>query len=288
MKITVVVMYLGMVVLFQGITMSATVTGFVKSQGTGKPVKSASVVITNHDGYVKGTTVIGEGLYIINDVKIGTYIIATGAAGFVTRTDTLVIRRAQTTYDVDIVLSEALVESNPITEDYHRQLRDMNAQYPIITMKIEHYMVRHGIMVIYPSVQNNTKFSFHIIRPLPCVNYFSAIVRDYYGKEVYTNYIRTDCVGEKLYPTREDRIQIPEQQTVDCPPVKLEFYNFNMLPKGTYTIRLKYHFEKSTLLAGLDCNPDYRKRYEDLISTLITTLRGEYESINIITYENNH
>jgi hypothetical protein len=287
MKTQVVAKIIGMIVLFQSIVLAATVRGLVKYQRNGNPVSTALVQIRSQMP-VYGAMTDHNGRYIIDDVKPGTYAVITIAAGCITRTDTLVIVNSRKTYRMDIKLFEPIINSDPVTEDYHRRLRSENDKHAILTLKITSYEINNGFLTVSTSIRNNSSNNFTIIRPSRTMNYFSAIIRDNRGKLIKPNTVMSDIVGEKIFPTGDDCITIPKQQIIDCPPFKLEFYNFNSFPQSRYTIRLKYRFEKPVSLGVYNFTPDYRDRYKDEINTLNTTLRGEYESSNIITIENEH
>jgi len=273
--------------IFHSFVYPANIVGVVKSKSDQKPYNLANLSLSNNN-FNKVVSVDGRGRFTFDGIPAGKYVLKTNALGLVSRIDSISIKDSSKTYDLEIILSEAIIESNPETEKYHLQLLNENKKNPILTLTIEHFNFKNGIVTIYPSVRNNIDISFTLVRVFGCINYFSAVVRDGNGKVVDPNSHRIDCVGEKIYPTRDDLIIIPEEQTIDCPPVKLENYNFNLIPDGVYTLELVYKYEMPKYLCCESFRPDYRQQYEDVISTLITTLRGEYISSNKIKFENKH
>ena len=250
-----------------------------------KPYDFANVRLEN-ELLKKYASVDGKGHFSFEDVPPGNYVLTANALGLVSQSNSIHVVDSLKTYNLDIFLSEATVDSNPETEKYHQRLQKENNKFPILTLTIEHFVFRNGFVIVYPSVRNNTDMFFYMIRPFECINSFSAIIKDENGKDIGRNTARMDCVGEKIYPTRDDLIPIPEKQIVDCPPVTLEFYDFSRLPEGIYTLQLKYEYDKPPYLGGQSFGTDYRKVHQDEINTLIIALRGEYISSNSIEFKN--
>jgi hypothetical protein len=84
-----------------------------------------------------------------------------------------------------------------------------------------------------------------------------------------------DCVGEKTSPDYTDLILIKPGETIKYPTTKLNFYSFKVIPKGKYSIKIKYEFPKPEEINTFYCGH---------IDVLIKGLRGTYISSNELTF----
>jgi hypothetical protein len=87
-----------------------------------------------------------------------------------------------------------------------------------------------------------------------------------------------DCMGEKTCPDTTDLILIKPGTKINYPVTKLMFYNFSNIPKGKYSVKIKYEFEKPEEINTFYC------RGNSTLKALISGLRGTYTSSNILTF----
>jgi len=266
---------------------AAVIKGTVRSREDHKPVDPSCTVYFLNSRLGATTDQMGD--YVINGVPIGRYIVRFSALTFITQIETVTVVDSNQTVICNIELQIPLIESTPAIEAYQHKLDSANSKNPILTFHLDCMVFRDGFVTIHSSMRNNSKeFSFHVLRICECLNPVEAIIKDSDGKTVPTNMMRIDCVGEKIYPDWYDQITVPEEQTIDYVPVKLEYYDFKQLPEGIYTIALKY---KHHVPRQLCCHPydaDYRDKYKMTIQILLSSLRGEYVSSNTLTFDNKH
>ena len=168
--------------------------------------------------------------------------------------------------------------TNPQLEAYHIKLQEMNEKQPVMQIHIDSLKGiahRHRVLL---SITNTVKDSFYIFKSYPCFNKMIPEVVDSAGNKVKGNLIMFDCMGEKTCPDETDLILIPPGGTITY-STELFFYSFDRLPKGRYSIRMRYEFQKPEEINTRFCWDD-----ESAINALITGLRGTYVSDNTVTF----
>ena len=262
---------------------AATIRGTIKFEDGAKSFEICAVRIIH--GEVEGP-VDRDGNFVINNVPIGKDILYLSAITYILQIDTIVIKNENQTVNLNITLRVPWVRSSASTEEYHHNIGLENEKSPIISINLDCFVFRDGFITVHPSFTNNSNIPLMILRIYGCINPIKAIVRDSSGEIIRPNMGRSDCLGVKIFPTRDDIINLPGHQTVDYPPAKLENYNFKLLPEGKYTIQLSYSFEKPERLCCYGFKSDYQEKYSDEIRTLTFVLRGYYISKNSITFIN--
>ncbi len=169
--------------------------------------------------------------------------------------------------------------TNPQLEAYHTRLQQMNEKMPVMRINIDSLKEYTHRLSAFLSITNTVNDSFYLFKSYPCFNKMIPEVSDSAGDKVKANLFIIDCVGEKTCPDENDLILIPPGGTVIY-PAELFFYNFERLPKGRYSIRMKYEFQKPEEINTLFCWDD------SAIDALITGLRGAYISDNTVTFIN--
>lgn len=264
---------------------SATIKGTLKLEDGQKSFELFSVYLLNEN---LGSLVDGNGNYVIDNVPMGKHILRINGLLYITQTDTVIIYDLNQTIICNAMIKVPWVESTNDIENYHKAIEKENTKQPILTLKLDCYTFREGFLTLHASMQNNSDISFTLLRVFECIEPIEAIVKDSKGTIVPRIMMRTDCVGEKIFPDRDDVISVPERQTIDYSPVKLWMYDFRELPAGKYTIMLKYRFQKPDRLCCYGFDAEYKTKYQEELNTLTTLLRGEYVSSNSITFENKH
>lgn len=266
---------------------AAVIKGSVKSREDHKPINPSCMAFILNSKL--GSATDPSGNYFINNVPIGKHVVRFSAITFVTQIETIAVADSNETIICNVELQTPLLESTPAIEEYQRKLEAENSKNPILTIHLDCMVFRDGFVTVHSSMRNNSKaWSFNVMRICECLNPIEAIVKDTNGKMIRPNLMRIDCVGEKIYPDWYDQIRVPEDQTIDYVPVKLEYYDFRRLPEGIYTIALKYKHQVPHQLCCFSYGPDYREKYKATIEILLTTLRGEYVSSNTLTFNNKH
>ena len=265
--------------------LSATIKGTLKLDDNQKSFELFIVSLLNEN---LGSTVDQDGNYAIYNVPIGKHVVKFYGLTYISQTDTVIIIDSNQTAVCNATIKVPWVESPGNIEKYHQTIDAKNAKRPVLAINLECYTFREGFITIHASIRNNSDISLRVLRIFECIDPIEAIVKDDKGTIVRQNSMRSDCVGEKLFPDKDDVIRIPERQTIDYSPVKLWMYDFRSLPEGKYSITLKYKFKKSDRLCCYGFEADYKTRYQSELNTLITVLRGEYVSSNSIVFENKH
>ncbi|HVO75267.1 MAG TPA: hypothetical protein VMT35_14650 [Ignavibacteriaceae bacterium] len=83
------------------------------------------------------------------------------------------------------------------------------------------------------------------------------------------------CTGEKTGPDPDDLILIKPHETIKYPAAELH-YAFNRYPKGKYSIKINYEFERKEINTFWERN----------VNLLILGLRGTYTSTNTAVFIN--
>jgi hypothetical protein len=259
----------------------ATIEGIVTDSRTGEPLIGANVTILNTN---IGAGTNNEGYYIIKDLFPGKYIIRTSYIVYSSHTDSINITGYDERVRLNIRLKSPIVDldsvSNPELEAYHEKLHEMSEDKPIININIDSLRYSNGYLTAYISMTNVIGETIFVFKNYSCFNVLKPIVIDSTGKTIKRNMIMIDCVGEKTCPDPTDLIQIKPGATIKYPITKLEFYNFTKIPKGKYTVKIKYEFKKPEEINTFYC------RGNSVIKTLIKGLRGTYVSSNELTFIN--
>ena len=249
--------------------------------------KSYEIVNVIIKGSKLGCVANRDGTYKINNIPAGKIIIIYAAISYVSQVDTIYISDSSQVVIHNAELQIPFVVSNSYVENYQNMIIEENKKNPVLSITLDCYSFRDGYVTVHANMRNNSLIDFSVLRIYQCINYVSAIVKDSSGNIIRPIRFAIDCMGEKEIPTRDDEIDIPAWQSVDYPPIKLTGYDFKKLPPGKYTIAIRYKFIRPERLPGTyGYDKDYKKRYEQEIHTLITTLRGEYVSENVLTVLN--
>jgi len=248
--------------------------------------RSYELITVGIKGTVLGSLVDKNGLYEIEHVPIGRHIVAFYGLTYISKYDTLIVADSNSITIHNVTLNVPLVESNDSLEKYHQRIDRENEKQKVLQIELHGYSFVNGRLKIQVSMHNTSSMPLNILRVEQCILPIEAIVRDSAGKIVRPTEIRVDCVGEKIFPDSNDVITLPEGKTITYPAVMLDYYNFNILPTGKYDVLLKYIFHKPGRLCCYNFTSKYKETYADVIKTYISSLRGEYESVNMLTVEN--
>jgi hypothetical protein len=167
--------------------------------------------------------------------------------------------------------------STPQLEAYHRKLEESNKTKPVMIINIDSLTFSNEYLTTYLSMKNNSYDSIYIFKNYLCFNVIKPIITNEAGELINRNTMMMDCVGEKTCPDATDLILIKPGKTISYPITKLQFYNFKVIPKGKYSIKIKYDFQKPEEINTFYC------RNTDI---LIMGLRGTYTSSNELTFNN--
>ncbi len=258
----------------------AVIKGNVTNSHSGDPVIEASVrLLDSH----RTTSSDANGDYIFAGLSPGTYVMEAHYISLKQYIDTVVINEPNQIIGHNIVLQSYMVDlediTNPQLEAYHTRLQQINEKMPVMRIHIDSLREYAHRLTAFLSITNTINDSFYIFKSYPCFNKMIPEVSDSAGDKVKANLIMIDCVGEKTCPDENDLILISPGGTVTY-PAELFFYNFERLPKGRYSIRMKYEFKKPEEINTLFCWDD------SAIDALITGLRGTYISDNTISFIN--
>jgi len=258
----------------------AVIKGIVTNSHTGDPVIEAPVHILDSN---RATTTDTNGDYTIAGLSPGTYVLHVHYITYNQYVDTVVITDTHQVIEHNIVLQSPVVGlnevSNPQLEEYHNRLQKMNEKQPVMQIHIDSLKEFGHRLHAFLSITNTVNDSFYIFKTYPCFNKMIPEVSDSAGKKVKANLIMIDCVGEKTCPDETDLVLIPPGRTINY-TVKLFFYSFDRLPKGRYSIGMRYEFKKPEEINTRFCWD------ESAVDALITGLRGTYISDNTITFIN--
>jgi hypothetical protein len=269
------------ILLFNFNNYSATIKGIVTDSRTREPIIGALIVLIGNSNHA--TTDI-NGSYIIKDLSPGKYIISTSYIVYKSHRDTINIKGQDEVIELNIMLKPLIVDldsvSTPQLEAYHEKLREINKIKPVMLIEIDSLTYSDNCLSVYLTMINNTADSIYIFKNYPCFNVIQPIVTDSTNKLIRRNMIMVDCLGEKTCPDTTDLILIKPGAKIKYPVTKLMYYNFSNIPKGKYSIKIRYEFKKPEEINTFYC---YGK---STLKSLITGLRGAYDSSNILTFFN--
>jgi hypothetical protein len=260
---------------------SATIKGIVSNSRTKKPLAGADVILVGK--FISART-DNNGFYIIKDLSPGKYIISTSDVVYKSHRDTVNIKGQDEVIELNIMLKPPIVDldsvSTPQLEAYHEKLREINNIKPVMLINIDSLTYSEDYISVYLTMINNTVDSIYIFKNYPCFNVIAPIITDSNNKLIDQNMIMIDCVGEKTCPDSSDLILIKPGRKINYPVTKLMFYNFSNIPKGNYSVEIKYEFKKPVEINTHFCHGDIA------LKILTTGLRGAYTSTNILTFNN--
>ncbi len=257
---------------------SAEIKGIVTDSRTGEPLIGANV-------YILGTSIGAaadiNGFYIIKDLAPGKYIIKASFVVYKSHIDSVSISGQDEIIELNFTLKSPIVDldsvSTPQLEAYHEKLEEMNKLKQVVLINIDNLIYSEDYLTAYLSMTNNTDDSFYIFMNYSCFNVIKPIIIDSTGKLIKQNMLMFDCDGEKTCPDSGDLILIKPDETIKYPATKLQFYNFSHIPKGKYSIQIKYEFPKPK---------EINTFWQHNVEVLISGLRGTYISSNALEFIN--
>jgi hypothetical protein len=252
---------------------AGTIKGVITDAGTGEPLIGANVLLI---GTRLGAASDLKGFYIIKDVSPGKYILKASYLAYKDHIDKVIIKDQDDTIYVDIKLRSYMVDLDSVSsrenEAYHKMLEEMNKIKPVLQVYIDSLVFSDNDFVAYLSMSNNCSDSFYVFKNYYCFQVIRSIIKNSNGDIIKREYALFDCLGEKTCPDSTDLILLRPRERIKYEPVKLAFYR---IPKGIYSIRVKYEFKKPIRINEFYCRN---------IKYLIKGLRGTYISSNAITF----
>jgi len=261
-------------------TYSASIEGFITDSEMNDPLIGANIIII---GTYTGAVTNVKGYYIIKDLSPGKYKLRSSYIGFKTRIDSVTIVDSNQIIKLNIKLKVPYVDLNtmstPKIEAYHKKLHEINKIKPVLLIDIDSLTYSKKFLTAHLSMKNNVDDSIYVFKNYPCFQVIFPIIKDSTGKLIRQNMGMYDCLGEKECPDLKDLILIKPGEKINY-PVKIMFYDFGKMPKGKYSIEIKYEFNNiekfNTFFCGRKFNP----------IALVTGLRGSYVSSNSIEFNN--
>ena len=123
MKINNVLLFILFISLVSASEIETSITGSVVRQGNNIPLVGANVVISNQDGFNKGTATDQDGSFFFENIDPGNYTVSISFIGFQNYRSNLVIEKNRT-YTINAVL-----EIQPIVMAKLEIMSDVNSAY---------------------------------------------------------------------------------------------------------------------------------------------------------------
>jgi hypothetical protein len=254
----------------------ATLKGTVKNSRTGEILTGVNVQVLGTD--LRAATDM-NGFFVINGLPIGKHIVRTTFIVYKSSLDTITIIDPAEIIELNITLKSPIVDldsvSTPQLEAYHNKLEESNKTKPVMLIIIDSLTFSNDYLTTYLSMKNNSYDSIYIFKNYLCFNVIDPVITNEMGEVIKSNTTMMDCVGEKTSPDYTDLILIKPGETIKYPTTKLNFYSFKVIPKGKYSIKIKYEFPKPEEINTFYCGH---------IDVLIKGLRGTYISSNELTF----
>lgn len=256
---------------------AATIKGTVKDSETGEILNHATVALS---ATKFGSSVDNVGMYKIDSVQPGVYVLVVHALAYVSVFDTVRVMSNDDVVIREISLQKPKVESTPELERYHARLQQLRMANRLVSIRIDSVKFENNFVTVFPSFSNTSDLPVYVLRCHQCINPIEPIVKSSRRKPVQQNAIRIDCVGEKIFPDSSDLIELKPHSSISYPPVTLELYDFSRYAPDVYSISIKYVYKKPDYLCCYGFRNDYREQYRDNIKVMTTALRGEFVSVN--------
>lgn len=260
------------------------------------PICPACVIFTNETSGKKVEASSDEnGYYQLVLENAETYSLIAYAPSYRFETDTINIDANQDSLEINFKLMADFGYLEKINFpqkyiDYQKRLAE-NYGNNAITIKLDSLVWSGPFLKFILSIKNNTPEIIYLLQPDVIYSPFDYIITNSHADTLLGNMIdmyHDVSTGPMLDIGESDLIKFLPFSTFSYEPINVEWYNFADYKPDQYTIRITYEYTYYNVFRRYFKNqkPPDTPLPSDLVFAKGLTLRGKYESVNSISFDN--
>ncbi|MFH1198290.1 MAG: hypothetical protein V1720_21480 [bacterium] len=241
------------------------------------------------------TTTKEDGYYEIALHETGKYLLQIISASYNFIQDTILINDKNNSLEFNYKLSASFgylekIDFPPKYLDYQKILSERYGNN-IITLTLDSLIWNGPYLKFIPTFKNNTNEFIYLLHPEVIYSPFDYIITNSSGDTLNGNMLDMyhDVNVHPLHDISEaDLIELHPFSSYYCNPINVEWYDFSGYPPDKYTMKIVYEYTYGDVVRRYfrHNNPPETPLPAELIRAKGLALRGRYESVNSITFDN--